>query len=369
MSLGIYIHVPFCLRKCPYCDFYSLKFDGDAAEKYVQAVCRNIRAYKKYDLSADTVYFGGGTPSLLTPKQIGSILSEINNSFGLHFPEITLEANPCSVDFEKLKDFRLAGISRLSFGIQSADDKQLDFLGRLHNFSAAKVAVGYAEKAGFNNVSCDIMLGLAGQSLRSLTDTVNEITSLPVCHISAYMLKIEEGTAFDCDKVRKSVADEDMQCEMYLQTCEQLESKGFEQYEISNFAKDGHYSRHNLKYWQGEEYIGYGPAAHSFWSGRRFYVPKDLGKFICEPLQTEIVSEQAPDKLEEYIMLSLRLKWGIDLSRIAQLGNRQIAEHIYKKAMRLSVGGLCVVSDNNVYLTPKGFLVSNLIISEFLDFA
>lgn len=368
MSVGIYIHVPFCMRKCPYCDFYSLIFDEDTAEKYVQAVCRNIEAYKKYNISADTVYFGGGTPSLLTPEQIDRIISAVTDSFELQSAEITLEANPSSADYDNLRKFKSSGINRLSLGVQSTDDKQLRFLGRLHDYSGAKKAVECAEKAGFDNISCDIMLGLEGQDLHSLARTVDEITAMPIDHISAYLLKIEKGTAFDCEKVRASVADEDMQCEMYLQTCEQLESNGFEQYEISNFAKNGRYSRHNMKYWQGEEYIGFGPAAHSFWNGRRFYVPKDLNKFISGSLQTEMVSEQNPDKLEEYIMLSLRLKQGIDLSEIKQFGDENISAQIFAKAKQLKYAGLCGVSENRVFLTPKGFLVSNSIISEFLDF-
>ena len=367
MSLGIYIHVPFCLRKCPYCDFYSVKYDEYMMSKYVDAVCRNIERYKGHGITADTVYFGGGTPSLLAPFQVQRILDSINKSFKLGSPEITLEANPCSVDSEKLKGYNNAGINRISFGVQSADNKQLGFLGRLHNFESAKEAVYNAQKSGFDNISCDIMLGLAGQDMDSLCCTIEEIAALPVNHISSYMLKIEKGTAFDNESVKNTVADEDLQCDMYLKTVELLESRGFEQYEISNFAKDGKYSRHNLKYWQGEDYIGIGPASHSFFKGKRFCVPKNLEKFISDPIQNEIITENNPDKLEEYIVFSLRLKWGIDFGKLCELGGKDFAQRAFQKANYLAKAKLCNLSENKISLTPQGFLVSNSIICDLLE--
>ncbi|MGN0602024.1 MAG: radical SAM family heme chaperone HemW [Oscillospiraceae bacterium] len=366
MSIGIYIHVPFCLRKCPYCDFYSVKFNSDSAEKYVDAVCRNIKKYMGKGLKADTVYFGGGTPSLLSSEQLSRIINTIDSCFVTDNPEITIEANPCSVNLNKLTEYRIAGVNRISFGVQSADDNRLEFLGRLHNFETAKQAVYDAEKAGIKNISCDIMLGLPGDSINSLEDTVSKITAFPVYHISAYMLKIERNTPFDCDRIRNAVADEDLQCDMYLKTVDMLSKAGFEQYEISNFAKQGSYSRHNLKYWQGEEYLGFGPAAHSFFEGKRFHVPKNVVEFINNNYQTEIVSESNPDRLEEYIMLSLRLKWGISLKRIEQLGGHEFSESILTEANRLSQVNLCLIDGDRISLTPRGFLVSNSIISDFL---
>ena len=367
MSLGIYIHVPFCLKKCPYCDFYSVKYEPELCEKYVDALCRNIMKYKGQNLTADTVYFGGGTPSLLTAGHIEKILLTCNNAFAIKNPEITIEANPCSVDLKELKDYKQAGVNRISFGVQSADNNQLKFLGRLHDFKKAETAVNNALNAGFQNISCDIMLGLAEQDLDSMCQTIEKITSFPVNHISAYMLKIEPSTPFDCDKIKQSVADEELQCDMYLKAVSLLEEKGFEQYEISNFAKDECYSKHNLKYWQGEDYLGFGPASHSFYNNKRFFVPKDIERFVNNAFQDEVVEEQSVDKLEEYIMLSLRLKWGINKDEIIKLGGNDFADKLIKKAQLYEKYGLCKVSEDNISLLPKGFLVSNSLIAEFVD--
>ena len=368
MSVGIYIHVPFCLRKCPYCDFYSVEYDDITVQKYVYAVCRNIEKYKDMGVKVDTVYFGGGTPSLLTPEQVGMILNCISDNFITVSPEITLEANPCSVNFDKLAGYRNAGVNRISLGVQSADNGQLEFLGRLHNFDLATKAVYDAQSAGFDNISCDIMLGLAGQDMESLCDTVDRITALPVSHISAYMLKIEKGTPFDKNNAGRLIAEEDMQCDMYLKTVERLAEKGFLQYEVSNFASDEKYSRHNLKYWQGKEYIGFGPSAHSYFGGKRFYVPKDLPEFINSPFQIELLSEESPDKFEEYVIFSTRLKWGIAYDKLSELGGKEVADYIQNKAIVFEKQGLCKVRDGNISLTPKGFLVSNAIIGEFMDY-
>lgn len=364
--IGIYIHIPFCIRKCPYCDFYSVPDNEELKERYVSALCRNILSYKSRHISADTVYFGGGTPSLLSITQTERILSACGEAFDLHSPEITLEANPCTVNAQKLSDLRKLGINRLSIGIQSAQDGELGFLGRLHDFSSAEKAVITAYKSGFDNISGDLMLGLAGQSMESLDKTLDAMTSLPLSHISAYMLKIEKGTAFDCDRVRSSVADEDTVCDMYLHTIERLADKGFEQYEISNFAKDGRYSRHNLKYWQCGEYLGFGAAAHSYFNNVRFCCPPDIKNYIDLPVQPEIITEENPDKAEEYIMLELRLKWGISLKKIKELKGIDFTQKLEKKAFMLARNGLCEICGDKVSLTPKGFLVSNEIISQFI---
>lgn len=367
MSAGIYVHVPFCLRKCPYCDFYSVAYDEKLAESYVRALCRHIEEYEQFDISADTIYFGGGTPSLLNPEQINRIISKLYHSFKISNAEITMEANPSSSDYQKLCGFKSAGVNRISFGVQSADNNQLKFLGRLHDFDRASEAVFDAYRAGIENISCDIMLGLAGQDMGSLNKTIDKISLLPVKHVSAYMLKIEEGTLFDNEIVKNSVADEDLQCDMYLNTVNMLGVYGFEQYEISNFARDKQYSRHNLKYWQGDEYIGFGPAAHSFFQGKRFCIPRDIQKYIKDPLNSNVVTENSVDETEEYIMLSLRLKWGISLERVKTLGGKNLADSVLEKAYRLENNGLCRVNSGVISLTPKGFLVSNSIITMFLE--
>lgn len=361
---GLYIHVPFCARKCPYCDFYSVEYSKAAAGQYVDALVRNIRRFAGRDIEVDTVYFGGGTPSLLNVRQVRTVLDTVRECFVLHSPEVTLEANPCTVDLYKLCQMREAGVNRLSFGVQSANDGELERLGRLHDFARAKRAVYDARTAEFENISCDIMLGTPSQTAESLKRSVDTLTSLPITHISAYMLKIEQGTRFDCEQVRKEMADDDAMSDMYLQTVAQLEKAGFAQYEISNFAKSGFESRHNLKYWSGEEYIGIGASAHSFFGGRRYYCPRDVRDFIERDVQQEIVDERSPDALEEYIMLGLRLTQGIGLDRLERLGAD--CAKILQKARELEKIGLCEVGGGRIRLTVRGFLLSNSVIAEFI---
>ena len=367
--LGIYVHVPFCLRKCPYCSFYSERFDEDTAARYADAVCRNVRAYSGRGLQADTLYFGGGTPSLLTAEQVCGIVKECRQAFLLDNAEITLEANPCTVSEQKLCDLRAAGVNRLSFGIQSADDTRLSFLGRLHDFNTAAEAVKMAKNAGFDNISGDLMLGAAGETGESLRKTIEAMCYLPLTHISAYMLKIEEGTPFYIGKEKYLIADDDLMSELYLAAVEELGKHGFKQYEISNFARPGFESRHNNKYWECKEYLGFGAAAHSFFEGVRYFCPPDLRLFIENELQLREVTESAVDPAEEYLLLGLRLCKGILLGRVSELFSERAAQNICELAKKYSNYGLVSVRDDTVCLTPKGFLVSNTLIGEFIDAA
>lgn len=363
---GIYVHIPFCARKCPYCDFYSIRFNKETVGKYVSALVRNIGAYADKGIAADTLYFGGGTPSLLTPQQIGEVTDAARRSFGLENAEITLEANPCTVDEQKLEGYRRFGVNRLSFGVQSANDEELRLLGRLHDHERAAKAVKQAQNAGFKNISCDIMLGTPGQTRQSLDNSVSALISLGIQHISAYMLKIEKGTAYDCDEIRNSIADDELMSELYLDTVKKLGDAGFAQYEISNFSKPGFESRHNLKYWTGESYLGFGASAHSFFAGRRFFCPDDVTSFIDSELQISIDEQSDPDPVEEFVMLGLRLTKGISLSRLRQLGGKDYKELVVK-ARLFAQHGLCCFDGENLSLTPDGFLVSNSIITEFIQ--
>ncbi|MCR5142490.1 MAG: radical SAM family heme chaperone HemW [Ruminococcus sp.] len=363
---GIYIHVPFCARKCPYCDFYSVPYRADTAESYTQAVCRNIESYAGQGTAADTIYFGGGTPSLLTGGQIGRIIKSVQNSVQLHDSEITLEANPVTLLPRKLAELREAGINRLSVGVQSADDEQLSFLGRLHDFDRAEKAVRDAAAAGFDNISCDLMLGVKGQDIASLERTVGSLLGLPISHLSAYMLQIEEGTPFDCEAVRRDTADDDLMSELYLRLCGMMTAAGWEHYEISSWARDGKRSRHNMKYWKLEPYIGIGAGAHSDHGGLRFSCPKDIAAFIAaETMPKEY--DEPPDRAEEYVMLSLRLSDGIDLRKLREFpdgGN--FAARTAKLAPALISHGLMRETDKGFALTDEGFLRSNAIIAELI---
>lgn len=362
-TLGIYFHVPFCGKKCSYCDFYSVCYSKQQTELYVDAVIRNLHYYSNKNTTVDTVYFGGGTPSLLTPQQIYTIIDETTKNFDLSdLAEITLEANPVTLTTEKLEELRKSGINRLSIGVQSLVDEELKFLGRLHSADRAFKAVNDAFSAGFRNISCDLMIALPEQNEKSLEYSINKLTELPIQHVSAYILKVENGTAFDCASIRNSLPDEDITSDLYLMMCELLENRGFMQYEISNFAKKGYESCHNSRYWKCQDYLGIGPAAHSCYKGKRFAVPKDIDSFIQSVHQDTVVIDESPGGFEEYAMLRLRLKEGLLLDNVAE--HRQKIE---KKLPPLMKAGYILFDGNRISLTRKGFLMSNSVI-EYLIF-
>lgn len=347
MHRGLYIHVPFCVRKCPYCDFFSVT-DLSLTEAYTEAVIRNIKAIYG---SFSTVYFGGGTPSLLTAEQIGRILSAAEIQSGA---EISMEANPGTADENYLRDIRTAGINRISFGVQSFDDTELKSLGRIHSAEEAVSVILSAEKSGFESISADLMLAVSGQTRTSLRKSLETVTSLPLTHISAYMLKVEKGTPLSIDnKLLEKIPDEDETAEMYLEAVGFFENRGFEQYEISNFAKNGFECRHNLGYWRCQEYYGIGCSAHSFVDGERFCCDDPPEKFILSPVQSRIPMGKG-GSTGERAMLALRLtKEGVPSDLFPGLEER--AEILIRK-------GLVKNEKNFLRLTPEGCLVSNEII-------
>ncbi|MBQ8960000.1 MAG: radical SAM family heme chaperone HemW [Ruminococcus sp.] len=358
-SLGLYFHVPFCGRKCGYCDFYSVCYRKEQAELYIQAVLRNIRHYSDLSRCTDTVYFGGGTPSLLSPEQLSMILDEVRRCFRLsENAEITLEANPSTLTAEKLEKLRKIGVNRLSIGVQSFCDEELKVLGRTHTAARAEQAVREAARAGFGNISCDLMLGLPGQDARSLTRSVGKMAELPIQHVSAYILKIEAGTPFDCQQIRSSLPDEDAQSELYLRAVEMLENAGFSQYEVSNFARPGFESRHNCRYWKCQDYIGIGPAAHSCFGGVRFAAEPDLQRFAESPVQPVTVTDDRPCGFEEQAMLRLRLREGLDLTKFPEKRSA-----IEKKLPPLIEAGYAEIDGGTVRLTARGFFMSNSVIT------
>ncbi len=359
MSFGVYVHIPFCVRKCPYCDFYSTAVSGDIVERYVKRLCMDIR--ENCSEGAGSVYFGGGTPSLLSPEQAGRIISAAAPAKGA---EISIEANPNSVSPEKLEGYLAAGVNRISFGIQSLCGGELEALGRLHTADEAENAVNSAYNAGFRNISADIMLGVCGQTEDSLSETLGRLTALPINHISAYMLKIEEGTPYSKNGMRDRVPDDDTAADMYLMTAEYLENAGFYQYEISNFAQKGYECRHNLLYWLCGEYYGFGPAAHSFYGGKRYACRPDLDGYLSGGAEriTDVLQETPPDFFERG-MLKLRLSQGLCRSEIPseQLGHFEKRFAVYEKA------GLMKHTADGFALTREGFLVSNSIIVDLLS--
>lgn len=349
--VGLYVHVPFCKRKCLYCDFYSAA-DTSRTDSYVSAVIRNIAAA---ETEYDTVYFGGGTPSLLSAQQISAVLSAADISDGA---EISVECNPESADLAYLCGLKAAGVNRISFGIQSLNNAELKALGRLHSAGKAVEAIASAEKAGFGNISADIMLATPVQTAESLSRTLDLLLKLPLTHVSAYLLKVEKGTPLSLDRsLLEKVPDEDDTADMYLMTAEKLSAAGFEQYEISNFSRKGFECRHNLKYWRCKEYFGVGPSAHSFLNGVRSYCPPDTEKFISAPLQEQVSLGRGGDR-EEKAMLALRLtKEGLRLTDFPEAESR--AEPLLKS-------GLVKKEQGALVLTPEGCLVSNEIICRLI---
>ena len=373
--LGIYVHVPFCRSKCQYCDFYSIPSrDNELLEKYIDAICDHIRetgalapGYK-----VDTIYFGGGTPSYLGADALATILTVIRRSFDVDInAEITFEANPDSVSDTLLKRMRSEGFNRISLGVQNDNDELLKKLGRPHDYAQVVNAVQRIRKAGYKNLSLDLMYGLPGQSLNAWKDTLERVMTLAPDHISCYALKIEEGTPMYEYRDHLSIPDEDTQADMYLSAVEILKGKGFRQYEISNFSKKGLYSRQNMKYWTGGEYLGFGPGASSDFAGKRFTIIRDLNKY-CEGIKTggEVLSEmeqiQTRERAGEYLMLRLRTMTGIareEYERSFLLSFDPIEEYLEKARTY----GHAVQSDEDRWrLTPKGFLISNSIISDLL---
>ena len=360
--LGLYLHIPFCRSKCPYCDFFSQRGDEKGFDEYTELLCKRISDYgDRLGRSADTVYFGGGTPSLLGAERLCRILSAAVQSFSVGSAEVTLEVNPGKpgIDFAAL---RKGGFNRVSIGLQSANDNELRLLGRLHNAKDAAHCIRQAKASGFDNISLDLMIATPAQTRDSLRRSVNFCAEQDCTHISAYILKIEPGTYYYRKRDSLILPDEDEQAEMYLFVSELLEQYGYEQYEISNFAKSGYESRHNLKYWHDEEYLGLGPSAHSFVDGRRWYFDRSFQGFASDVT----VDDGEGGSIEEYIMLGLRLRDGISFRLFGERFGQGLPEKYIRKARSFEKAGYTEVTDEYMRLTQKGFLLSNALIGEIL---
>lgn len=364
---GVYIHVPFCDGKCPYCDFYSLRADEGLKERYTAALEKALEdwAERHGRDRAETVYFGGGTPNLLGAERLGALLGQVKVCFDLACAaEITLEANPTHVDRGFFEAVRKSGFNRLSMGMQSADEDELRLLGRKHTPADVEQAVRAAREAGFDNLSLDLMLGLPGGSREKLLRSIEFAAGLEPEHISSYLLKIEPGTPFAARPL--DLPEDDAAADQYLFCVEELGKRGYGQYEISNFAKSRRESRHNLVYWHGEEYLGFGPGAHSFYKGKRFYYPRDLEGFINgEP--------PCPDgeggSFSEYAMLNLRLTEGLQrekcLERFGSSGEQSFAK--MAQNAKNCPPHLVQADSKRISFTPEGFLVSNALLLRLLE--
>ena len=355
-NAGLYIHIPFCKSKCAYCDFYSSFLNEHLKEEYIAALIKEIKKWGGLlDRPIDSIYVGGGTPSVLGDG-IEKILSAVYDNFDVcKSAEITAEVNPAVLIGDFLTSAKRAGVNRLSIGMQSGIEEELKILKRNHTVDETKTTFYSARKLGFENISLDLMMCLPKSSLKTLEKSLDFLFELEPEHVSAYMLSIEPNTAFAKQK-ELDLPDEEEQSEQYLYVCEKLEQKGYEHYEISNFAKSGFESRHNNKYWKQEEYLGIGPSAHSFLDGKRFFYPRDVKEFIKNP--STVFDEEGGSK-QEAIMLGLRLKSGVRLWNIS----KETSFYIKK----LETAGLVKFCDNILSLTDKGMLVSNNIITEITE--
>ena len=397
-ALGIYIHIPFCLRKCPYCDFYSIhNHDRELRERFINALCKEIKYYgqrygKKYGVN--TIYFGGGTPTILQPWEIGKILEQVKESFWVvKGAEISLECNPATANAEKMRGYWNLGIRRLSIGAQSFDNKVLKTLGRLHTSDDVRRTMDYAFKGGFRNISLDLMFGIPGQTFTSWIDTVRAAMNVNPQHISLYSLEFMEDTWFwkwrEQGKMKETSAEDDRV--MYEYAIKIMAEKGFEQYEISNVAKGERYrSRHNLKYWELEDYLGFGPSAHSFTDNVRhsnvswleFYLDaiekqnldKDIFIGTTNAYGTGavdgFVKNSYRDNVADYIFTGLRKNEGLNLAKFRSRFDRDIWD-IYDEDCRRRFDafvkdGFAKADDENIRLTLKGMNVSNRIMSLFV---
>ena len=370
--LGIYVHVPFCRSRCAYCDFCSqTSRDDKLIDGYLDAVCEHIKEAGSLapNYKVDTVYFGGGTPSFLGADALATILTAIRRSFDVdNNAEITFEANPDSVSDSLLRRLRAEGFNRVSLGIQSDSDEMLEKLGRPHNYRQAVAAFQKLRKAGFDNISVDLMFGLPQQSLYTWRDTLTNVLQLHPEHVSCYGLKVEEGTPLYQYQNSIFLPGDDTQVDMYLAACDILQEHGYRQYEISNFARRGKISRHNMKYWTGQEYIGFGPNASSDFAGKYFTMVGDLQAYI-DGIMTggqvveDVLEIPVRERAGDYLMLRLRTNNGIS----AQEYERQFLlpfAPLEAELQNCADRGHAVFENERWHLTPKGMMVSNSIISD-----
>ncbi|MCS6873615.1 MAG: radical SAM family heme chaperone HemW [Pyrinomonadaceae bacterium] len=370
---GIYIHFPFCLSRCSYCDFVTEIYrDEDFVEKYIAAICKEISLSAASPYQVDTIYFGGGTPSLLKSSQLERILKIIDLKFSLMFDEleITLEMNPASISLEKLKQFKSLGINRASFGVQTFDDYLLRILSRRHTAKQSIETFHLLRKAGFDNVSFDLIVGLPHQTMQIWKDDLKKAIDLNPEHLSLYLLEIHEGTplAKQIRSQRQPQPDEDLSAEMYKTMIECLENSGYVQYEISNFARSGFQSRHNLKYWRCSPVFGFGVSAFSFCDGRRWSNEKNIKKYIetVESGRLPINFTENVNLASEFAFLGLRLADGINLDEYKQRFGFDLLEQFHDEIEKFQKLGLVEIKEGSLRLTKQGMIYSNEVFMIFV---
>lgn len=378
MALSLYIHVPFCLKKCAYCDFVSYPFEAEAARRYCDCLLKEMALYREKlsppDRELATVYLGGGTPTCLPVDLLADILESLRRYF--YWPcgiEVTVEANPGTVDPVKLKVMREAGVNRLSLGVQSCQERYLKLLGRLHSFREVIDTVVLARRAGFANLNVDLIFALPGQTLPDWRRCLEEVLALAPEHVSTYSLQVEEGTPL-AQRIQRGElvpCEEEVELAMYQEAIGFLQENGYEHYEISNFARPGFRCRHNLAYWKHWPYLGLGPAAHSFWGNRRWANVSSLEEYCARLEAGELpiyeTEELSPEALMgEAIFLGLRLLEGVNLAEFALRFGKDLAEVFGRQVRELCAMGLLEINSGHLKLTSKGLPLANVVFREFV---
>lgn len=365
---GIYIHIPFCVKKCKYCDFVSFADRTDEFSGYVSAVIDEMAEYRGERV--DTIFIGGGTPTVLPYKELGRLIGECFKNFNIASDyEFTVEANPETVTDDKIKAMLFGGVNRVSVGAQSFNDAELKKIGRIHDAKTAYNTICQLKEMGFNNINLDLMTALPNQTRESLSRTLETALSLPITHISAYSLIIEENTPLEREYSRGELVlpSEDEDRKMYKMTVETLKKSGFNQYEISNFAKAGYECRHNKKYWQCEEYIGLGVAAHSYLDGKRFYNTSDLKQYMSDRKHSEDVTVLTErDKIGEFMIMGLRMNEGISEAEFLRRFGTTVDGMYADELEKFVNGGFLVRKNGKIALTDMGRDVSNSVLCEFV---
>lgn len=392
--VSLYVHIPFCAVKCKYCDFLS--FDGEGYGtmlRYVDSLCQEIKLYTPIagDYEVRSIFIGGGTPSLLDESLITNIMAYIKKTFTL-VPdcEITIEANPGTLRHQKLTGYKLAGINRISIGLQSADDEMLHKLGRIHNYDQFVASFKAARRAGFKNINVDVMSGLPGQTIHSYVDTLTRVMEFGPEHISAYSLSIEEGTPFSRDpEILETLPTEMIDRRMYEITKKLLSASGYERYEFSNYSRPGYECKHNMVYWTGGEYIGFGIGAASYFQGKRFSNIRDIATYIdnledvkekfagvdneellynevTRKLRENVTTMYIDSRMEEFMFLGLRMMCGVSRSDFEERFKKDIYE-VYGPVLNKYIDmGMMAAIDDRIILTDQGIDVSNTILADFL---
>lgn len=369
--MEIYIHIPFCIRKCDYCDFLSGPSGPKEQADYVQALLREIQAVEEGEgRSVSSIFIGGGTPSVLDERLLGDILKEIRNRFKIEeCAEITIEVNPGTANIGKLQAYREMGINRLSIGLQSPQDRELKILGRIHNYEQFLETYQEARTVGFDNINIDLMSAIPDQTYEGWVKNLRTVAELEPEHISAYSLIVEEGTPFAARKL--NLPDEDTEYNMYEATAQILKEYGFEQYEISNYARKGRKCRHNVGYWTRQDYLGFGLGASSLYGKERFANTADMKKYLENSRNPEKIREKEPsltreDEMAEFMFLGLRMTKGISKADFQRCFGCTI-ESVYGEVLeKYESMELLLEKDGRIFLSREGIHVSNSIMAEFL---